>query len=125
MRIDSNQSGHTPPPNNRPATRAQTANSGSSPAGGGLSVSEDQVQHSGIHVLVRALAAEAAQLPDVRQEKVSALRQAVQNGDYRPDPDQVAGALFWHLGASGLGTLGEGDCRPNRDWANQDWPAAI
>ena len=125
MRIDSNQSGQTTPSTNRPATRSQTAGSSSSQAGGGLSVTEGLAQHSGTLVLVRALAAEAAQLPDVRQEKVIALRQALQRGDYRLDPDQVADALLWHLGASGLGALGEGECRANQDSANQEWAAAI
>ncbi|HLW89270.1 MAG TPA: flagellar biosynthesis anti-sigma factor FlgM [Terriglobales bacterium] len=91
MRIDPNQSGQAVSESSRPST--QTA--GSSPAGS--APGEDQAQLSGAHVLVLALAAGASQLPDVREEKVGALRQAVQSGNYHPSPEQVAGALFSHL----------------------------
>jgi len=116
MRIDSSPSGKEVFQSDRPATSSQAASS-SSCLVGGRSVSEDQAQHPGTHVLVRALAAEVAQLPAVRQEKVSALRQAVQSGDYRTDPEQVAGALFSHLGANGPAVLGEGDWSTNQEWA--------
>jgi hypothetical protein len=56
-------------------------------------------------------------LPEVRQERVSVLRQAVQSGDYRPDPEQVAGALFSHLGASRPDAVAETDWRVTREWA--------
>lgn len=119
MRIDSNRSGKKVSRSDWPPTSSMIASSGNDSAGG-LGVSEDQAQHSGTHVLARALGAEVAQLPAVRQEKVSALRQAVRSGDYRPDPEQVADALFSHLGTSTLGELGEGE------WsANQEWAAAI
>jgi flagellar biosynthesis anti-sigma factor FlgM len=119
MRIDSNQNAPAVSENSRSAASPQAANSSSSTAGSVLSVSagEDQAQLSGAHVLVQALAAQASQLPEVRQEKVSALRQAVQNGDYRPDPEQVAGALFSHLGASSPGAVGETDWRTSQEWA--------
>jgi flagellar biosynthesis anti-sigma factor FlgM len=95
MRIDSNQGGQPVPESARPGASAQAAVSSSSTAGSAVNV--DQAQLSGAHTLVQALAAEASQLPEVRQEKVSALRQAVQNGNYHPSPENVAGALFSHL----------------------------
>ncbi len=58
---------------------------------------EDQAQLSGAHLQVQALAAQASQLPEVRQERVSALRQAVESGNYSPSPEQVAGALLSHM----------------------------
>jgi flagellar biosynthesis anti-sigma factor FlgM len=119
MRIESSQSGKEVSPSDRPAASSPAASSSSCPVGG-PGVSEDQAQHAGTHLLVGALAGEVALLPAVRQEKVSALRQAVQSGDYRPDPEQVAGALFSHLGTNGPGVLGE----ENRS-ANQEWAAAI
>jgi flagellar biosynthesis anti-sigma factor FlgM len=61
------------------------------------SVGEDQAQLSGAHVQVEALAAQAAQLPEVRQERVSALRQALLGGQYHSNPETVAGALFNHM----------------------------
>ncbi len=121
MRIDFNQSGQEVSDSNRRAASPPTASTGTE-AGGGLSVSADQAQLSGVHVLVQALAARAAQLPEVRQEKVSALRQAVQSGDYRPNPEQVADALLSHASAGGSvargsAALGEPDRRASQEWA--------
>jgi flagellar biosynthesis anti-sigma factor FlgM len=55
---------------------------------------EDQAQLSGTHAQVEALTAQAGQLPEVRQEKVQALRQAVEAGRYHASPETVAGALL-------------------------------
>jgi anti-sigma28 factor (negative regulator of flagellin synthesis) len=46
---------------------------------------------------VQALVAQALQFPEVRQEKVAALRQAVLSGSYQPTSQQVAGAVLAHL----------------------------
>jgi flagellar biosynthesis anti-sigma factor FlgM len=46
---------------------------------------------------IRSLAAQAAQLPEAGQEKVSALRQMVLGGSYQPNSEQVAQALFAHM----------------------------
>jgi|SRR5271170_944679 len=119
MRIDSNHSGQTASGSNQPATSSQTTRASSSAGSGRLSVNlnEDQAQLSGTHMLVHALAAEATQLPEERQEKVSALRQAVQSGDYRPDPEQVADALFSHLGVNRQDAMVETDRRASQEWA--------
>jgi flagellar biosynthesis anti-sigma factor FlgM len=58
---------------------------------------EDQAQLSGAHAHVQALATQASQLPEVRQERVPALRHAVESGQYQASPDEVAGALLAHL----------------------------
>jgi len=58
---------------------------------------EDHTQLSGAHIQVAALAAQAAQLPEVRQERVHALRQAVESGSYHADPEKVADALAAHM----------------------------
>jgi len=57
----------------------------------------DQAQLSGAHIQVQALAAQVSQLPEVRQEKVSALREAVQSGHYRPNPANIAHGLMSEL----------------------------
>jgi flagellar biosynthesis anti-sigma factor FlgM len=44
-------------------------------------------------VAVGALADKLRQLPDVRQERVAALRQAVQSGQYQASDQQIADAL--------------------------------
>lgn len=73
----------------------------SSSAGGNATAktqaAEDQAQLSGAHAQVEALAAEASQLPEVRQERVEALRLAVMGGQYQSDPQKVAGALVAHM----------------------------
>jgi flagellar biosynthesis anti-sigma factor FlgM len=58
---------------------------------------EDQTELSGAHIQVQTLVAQASQLPEIREERVSALRQAVQSGHYRTTPEKVAGAIFAHM----------------------------
>ena len=48
-------------------------------------------------IAVSALAERLQQLPDVRQERVAALRQAVQSGQYRASDQQIADALHAQL----------------------------
>ena len=43
---------------------------------------------------LRNLAAQAAQTPEVRQDKVAALKSAIDAGTYHPDPSQVASAML-------------------------------
>jgi flagellar biosynthesis anti-sigma factor FlgM len=122
MRMDTKQGCQTVSGKNHAATSSQTASRSISPASGELRVKlnqdSDQAQLcGGARVLVQALATEAAQLPEVGQEKVSALRQAVLGGDYRPDPEQVADALFSHLYASSPEAAAETDWRVSQEWA--------
>lgn len=58
---------------------------------------EDQAKFSGTRIPAQALAAQAAQLPEVREQKVQALREAIASGHYQPNPEQVAGALLSHM----------------------------
>lgn len=55
---------------------------------------EDTFQASGRHAEVQHLTAQAANLPDVRSEKIAPLQAQVQNGTYKPDSGQVADALL-------------------------------
>jgi flagellar biosynthesis anti-sigma factor FlgM len=90
MRIDP-QYGPQPTPESERSSAQPGATSSSlgSVAGG-----EDQTQLSGALTQVDALAAQASQLPEIRQERVQSLRQAVFGGQYQPDPQKVAGALL-------------------------------
>jgi len=94
MRIDLNPGAQPTPESNR-SNAQNTAALGS--ASGSSALGEDQAQLSGAHTQVQALAAQASQLPEVRQERVHALRQAVESGQYHASPEKVAGALFAHL----------------------------
>ncbi len=94
MRIDLHNG--TSPIAANESSRGQGAASASQTASSG----EDQAQLSGTHMQVEALAAQAAQLPEIRQEKVVALREAVEGGRYQVDHRQVADAMLAHLAAA-------------------------
>jgi flagellar biosynthesis anti-sigma factor FlgM len=94
MRIDPNQVAPSLPENNRNSSQATASQR---PASVGSSLGQDQAQLSGIHGQVQALAAQAALFPEIRQENVNALRQAVLDGSYQRSSEQVAGALFEHI----------------------------
>ncbi len=70
-------------------------------APGKVQQGEDLAQLSNSHVQV-ALAAQASQLPEIREERVQSLRQSVLNGEYRPDPEKTGAALFSHMASGGL-----------------------
>jgi negative regulator of flagellin synthesis FlgM len=55
---------------------------------------EDKTSLSGDTLNISSLAAQAMTAPSIRQDKVEALRQSIQNGDYKIDPDQVAQAIL-------------------------------
>ena len=55
---------------------------------------EDTTSFSTDSVAVSDLTAKALQTPEVRQDKVNSLRQAVQNGSYKVDPQAVADAML-------------------------------
>lgn len=95
MRIDPNPQAQPVPDSSR-SSSPNAASSGSGSAASS-SLGEDQASLSGAHVQVQALASEVLQFPEVRQEKVNALRQVVADGSYKPNSDQIAGAIFQHL----------------------------
>jgi flagellar biosynthesis anti-sigma factor FlgM len=96
MRIDLNYGPQALAENSRTSAQNTTPASSSAAAG---ALGEDQAQLSGAHVQVEALAAQASHLPEVREERVQALRQAIQSGHYQPSPESVAGALLAHMAA--------------------------
>jgi negative regulator of flagellin synthesis FlgM len=53
---------------------------------------------------VSALAAQVKQMPDVRQERVAALRQAVESGQYQVSDKQIAEALHAQILSTGSST---------------------
>lgn len=94
MRIDPNYGPSAAPESQRNSGQNAPA---PTPANASPALGEDQAQLSGPHSQVQALATLASQLPEVRQERVQALRQAVKSGHYQASPGQVAGALVAHL----------------------------
>jgi negative regulator of flagellin synthesis FlgM len=57
---------------------------------------EDKATLSSDALSVSSLEAQVLAAPEVRQDKVEALRQQVQNGQYKVDPDQIAKAILKH-----------------------------
>lgn len=92
MRIDFQ---YTPQPPEPERNRAQKIDVGQRSMAETVpaSAAEDQAQLSGAHTQVAALAAQAQQLPEMRQKRVDALRQAIESGRYQPDAHKVAGAM--------------------------------
>ena len=58
--------------------------------------SSDTVQFSSKFSEVQQLTAKVQQLPDIRSERVAALKEQIQKGTYNPDPADVADALLKH-----------------------------
>jgi len=77
-----------------PATGRDKQTSPANSSSARLEPEADQAQLSGAHIQVQALAAQASQLPEVREAKINALRQAVESGQYRSDPANTAHSLM-------------------------------
>ena len=76
----------------------RTAAQNTAPSGSANStLAPDHAQLSTSHAQVQALAAQVLQLPKLRQQRIVALRQTVQNGSYRPQAEHVAQAIFGHM----------------------------
>jgi flagellar biosynthesis anti-sigma factor FlgM len=90
MRID----GALPLPENMQTPKA--ANAGSSTAQGStasVGSSQDQAQLSANSGTVQQLQTALSQVPEVRQDRVDALRQAMSNGSYQVSDQQLGDAI--------------------------------
>jgi flagellar biosynthesis anti-sigma factor FlgM len=97
MRIDLNLNNNSQPLTETGRTSAQNARTAGSSSASHAPGGEDQAELSGTLVQVQALVAQASQLPDVRTERIHALRLAIQSGQYQSSPEKVAGAVFAHM----------------------------
>jgi len=57
-------------------------------------IGEDTATLSSDSASVQALTAKALESSEIRQDKVAALRQAIQNGDYKIEPGKIAEAMI-------------------------------
>jgi len=62
----------------------------------GASHVEDKASLSTDTLSLSSLEAKVQASPEVRQDKVEALRQAIQNGEYEVDPQKIAHAILEH-----------------------------
>jgi len=107
MRIDGNQAAQTLPESGTSGSAIAASGVLSSVLSGdarsstrrplGRSLGEDQARFSGAQWQVQALGEQALQFPEIRQEKVDALRAMVLGGSYQIDTKQLADAMFAHL----------------------------
>ena len=58
------------------------------------SVSEDRTTFSSTSTSVKSLVSQALSSPEVRQDKVDSLRQSISSGEYKIDPNKIAGAII-------------------------------
>ena len=95
MRIDP----QIPASQNSETTRANDAKSAAAKGSSGASAGQpnDTVQLSSGQATFRQLVAQLNQVPDVRQERVSALRLEINSGQFQRSNDQVAGAIVSQL----------------------------
>ena len=91
MRIDLQSNPQPLPETNRSSAPSSPATNSSAPR---TAAAEDQAELSGACVQVQALAAQVSQLPEIRQERVQRLCQAVESGSYTADARAVAGAML-------------------------------
>jgi len=93
MRVDLN---HSLPlgESERPSADRASASADNSRAAANPVIGEDQAHFSPAHAQAQALSALASRLPEIRQERVSGLRQAVQNGTYHASAENIAAAMI-------------------------------
>jgi anti-sigma28 factor (negative regulator of flagellin synthesis) len=58
---------------------------------------KDRAELLRIRAKIQVLAAQVLRCPEIRQEKVTALRRAILAGGYQPTADQLAQAVFMHM----------------------------
>jgi len=95
MKIDLNSS--TPDPIATSRSDSNTVASANRPH---KAVEEDTASLSFDRTSVGSLISQAMAAPDVRQEKIDALRQAISNGQYKLEPDKIADAMLPERGTS-------------------------
>jgi len=60
----------------------------------GAASPEDKASFSSDNLDLASLEAQALASPSVRQDRVEALRQAIQNGEYKLEPEKIAHAIL-------------------------------
>lgn len=96
MKIDANSPTAIPLPANLGAK--QVSNGGVTAA---QNAATDRTTFHTDNLSVQSLTNQALNSPEVRQDKVDALRQSVTSGEYRPDATKTASAIAESNGAGG------------------------
>jgi flagellar biosynthesis anti-sigma factor FlgM len=102
MRVDLSTYGLGPPEDKKTQRAGQSLAAGQ-PASEAASL--DQARFSFGQARVKALEAQVLAQPDVREQKVELLRQALGKGEYAVSDSQVADAMIADLGARSVDQL--------------------
>jgi flagellar biosynthesis anti-sigma factor FlgM len=86
-----------PVPDGQSLDRTGPSGSSSAKSAGQTKAVIDQAQLSVSQSRVQDLKAQLTGLPDVRQDRVSALREAIGNGSFNPSDQQLADAILGDL----------------------------
>lgn len=93
MRVDLHTSINQAPDSGKPGKPDLPSGSGSK----GSELAADVANPSAHYVRTHEVTAALSQLPDVRQEKVSALAEMVRSGNYAVTAEQTAEAMISHM----------------------------
>ena len=93
MKIDVNSLSANTLPIDRSPKQVSTGNLAAT-----QSVTQDRTTFSSDTQSVQALTTQAMKSPEIRQDKVDALSQSVNSGEYKPDATKTAGAIMAHEG---------------------------
>jgi flagellar biosynthesis anti-sigma factor FlgM len=104
MRVDLRTYG-LGPPEEKTTERASTSRAAESTSNGAAGL--DQARFSFGQARVHALEAEVLAQPEVRQERVDLLRQALGKGEYAVSEGQIADAMIADLSAGSAGQHAE------------------
>lgn len=80
--------------NTRTRTVNRAAQENDTAATGQARTPRDAVEITDTAVKLKAVEAQLAQLPDVDQARVEAIRQRIESGGYKPDPARIAQKLL-------------------------------
>lgn len=73
---------------------SETNKTGASDAKGKVAATEDKLQFSERATEVGKLTEQVKQLPDIREDKVNALREKIAAGEFNPSSEQIAAAIL-------------------------------
>ncbi|HEY6489183.1 MAG: flagellar biosynthesis anti-sigma factor FlgM [Terracidiphilus sp.] len=90
MRIDLNQ---TAASQIAPETNSQQV-SGNNPAASGVAGGEDRTTFTSDTQSLASLVSTAMKSPEIREDKVASLQQAINNGTYPLDPGKIASSML-------------------------------
>lgn len=94
MKVDLNSMDSTTLSSVTSAQRGQNANAAASATAAEPEVGEDTATLTSDRASIKALTTKAMESSEVRQDKIEALRQAVQSGQYKIEPDKIAEAMI-------------------------------